>query len=546
MRRAAALLALLAALLHAAPAAADAAEWRSQQPLGAQGRTPLGEVGDLQCWEANRCLLITSGNSGMPAGLYAYDGAGWYLYSTVCGGHGGRIAWVGPDEFWTISDQQAGQQTESERQLQRRSLCHFKGGAVVASYAQPLGVAGSYLPMSAAACLGPDECWFGGERLPGTVNRGAFHLYWNGLGLTSLPSLTEQQPSLADPGRSVFDLAYHGGRLYESVQVLEGDEAPGEPAEQPYFLHRIVPGVQPAFEPEIPANPIVYGGAATNPEELEGFHLSDDGESLWAISGSVVTRQGGVTALRLAPGATNFQQLTLSDPTPAFEIGTRVTGVAAEPGAAAAWVGFRPISDNEFSPARLALVHADGTVDPPLALAPEGEGVGPYWGPAGAIDCPAAGQCWLATEKGWLFHLGPDLPPNGDPAMHQLITFRPRDAGLPTVPPVSLPEDNSGAYSAAGEEIKPEVQEEPLPKRKPALVSKLRQRLLDGNMLELSFVLRVRSHVRLLAKRKGKVVAKTPRYTLPKGPGKVRLHLDPKRWPTKLDLQVHEAKAGRK
>ncbi len=83
--------------------------WRSAQPSGPNGPTPLGEVGDISCWQANRCLLITAGNGGMPAGLYAYDGRKWFLYSRVCGGHGGRIAWAGPTDFWTISDQQSGQ-----------------------------------------------------------------------------------------------------------------------------------------------------------------------------------------------------------------------------------------------------------------------------------------------------------------------------------------------------------------------------------------------------------------------------------------------------
>jgi hypothetical protein len=229
VRRAVALLALLAALAAAPGAAAEWSGWG--QPIGPGGqRTLLGEVGDVECWEANRCVLITGGNGGMPAGIYAYDGAGWYLYSTVCGGSAGSIAWAGPSEFWTISDQQRGQQTGAAP-AQRVSLCHFRGGEVVASYAQPVGEVDSYLPMSAAACLGPDECWFGGERLDGTVNVGAFHLYWNGFSITPVPSLVETQPSLADPGRSVVGLAYHEGDLFEGVRTQVGDEAPGEPVD---------------------------------------------------------------------------------------------------------------------------------------------------------------------------------------------------------------------------------------------------------------------------------------------------------------------------
>jgi hypothetical protein len=537
MRRAATLLTLLATVLAIGTASASAAEWRSEQPIGPIGRTPLGKVGDLECWQANRCVLITAGNGGMPAGVYAYDGSGWHIYSTVCGGHDGRIAWAGPNEFWTISDMQSGQQAEHENQLFRVSLCHFKGGAVVASYAEPLGVAGSYLPMSAAACLGPEECWFAGERLPGTGNVGAFHLYWNGISLTAVPSLTRAQPEIADPGREVSSLASHAGALYEGVRAQPDDEAPGEPAEAPVFLHRVLPGEPPAFPAAPLASPLVYGAAGALPEEMEGFHLSDDGEGLWAVSGAS-SAPAELTVLRLA--GTSFQQLSLADPSEAIEPGAHLYGLAAEPGAAAAWLGFE--SPGSGPGAHLALVHADGSVDPPVDLPGVGEGVGDV-GAAGPIACAAPGQCWMATAEGWLFHLGPDLPRDEDPAMHALITSRPTDNSVPSVPPLTLPEDNSGAAASKGEEEQFEVNPEPLPKKTPALLSKLHQRLLGGNVLELTFVLRAKAHIRLRALRKGKVVAQTKRYTMDKGPGKLRLELDPKRWPTKLDLDVHPVKA---
>jgi hypothetical protein len=93
----------------------------------------------------------------------------------------------------------------------------------------------------------------------------------------------------------------------------------------------------------------------------------------------------------------------------------------------------------------------------------------------------------MATRRGWLFHLGPPLPQDTDPAMHALIAFRPPDESLPTPPPFELPEDDSGSESA--EEEAPPAEgsfETPKPPRK--LVIKLHQ-VVHGNVLELSFVL---------------------------------------------------------
>ncbi|HVW48472.1 MAG TPA: hypothetical protein VHA76_15555 [Solirubrobacterales bacterium] len=514
--------------------------WHTQQPSGAIGPTALGEVGDISCWQANRCVLTTKGNGGMPAGIYAFNGVEWHLYSTVCGGTEGKIAWAGPNEFWTIADQPAGQVIGggSARQTFKVSLCHFKDGAVVASYAEPIGVGSSYRPMNAAACNGPDECWFAGERLPGTGNVGAFHLYWNGLTLTPVPSLSQLQPQLHDPGRSVFGLAYHRGALYEGVTVAEGDTAPGEAAGEPDLLHRVVPGTLPEFVGIAANAPVTYGGAEATAADLQGFRLSDGGGALWAASGAHPggSTLGAVTVLRL--GAGGLEQVTLDDPRSTFKAGDVVSGLAAEPGTEAAWIAYGHANElaGTFR-ARVALVRADGTVEGPISLPLEGEGAPAAVGPAGPITCPAVHQCWMASSSGWLFHLGPNLPVDEDPAMNGVISFRPPDNSLPSVPPIFLPEDNSGADEETKKQ-QAEIEAEPLPKRKPALLYKLHQKLI-GHTLELTFVLRAKAHVQLLAKRKGKVVAKTGRLTLDKGPGRLRVRLDPRRWPTKLDLQVH-------
>lgn len=539
------ILSVLLALAGAtfATSAAAAEEWHSEQPVAAGLGVPtaLGPVGDIEFWAPNRGMLITAGNGGNPAGLYAYDGSGWYRYSTVCGGHEGRIAWAAPDDFWTISDQPAGQET-GQAPPQHISLCHFQGGQVVASYAEPVGVAESYLPLNAAACAGPDDCWFAGDRLPGTTNVGAFHLHWDGSALTAIPSLTDPQPEIVDPGRSVESLAFHGGDLFESVAIREGDTAPEESVSQPSFLHRIVEGAASRFAPLTTEEPIVYGGAGAEPTQLEAFRLTGDDEGLWAIAG-VESAPATVTALRLGPEG--FEQVVLEDLAGVFGPGDRILGAAAEPGSDDAWVGFRVSGDPINAPARLTVIHADGTVDQPTILPAEGEGIGRK-GPAGPIACPAAGQCWMATGTGWLFHLGPGLPQDTDPAMHVLVSFRPPDNSLPSVPPISLPEDNSGAESPA-EETPDELGEIPPTRRPRPLYSKLRQRVIGDSLLEMTFVLHSKAHVRLIARRKGHIVAETPRYTMAKGPRSLRLRLDPKHWPSKLELKAHAVgkKAGR-
>ncbi|HET6999117.1 MAG TPA: hypothetical protein VFI03_11060 [Solirubrobacterales bacterium] len=551
---------LLLALCASAPAALGAETWRSQQPAAGQGDFPLlGEVGDIECWngEANRCLLITAGNGGVAAGLFAYDGAGWYRYSTVCGGHEGRIAWAGPDEFWTVSDQQPGQAT-TKKPPSRVSLCHFKGGRVVASYGEPVEVATSYQPMSAAACSGPSNCWFGGERLPATgLNQGAFHLHWNGSSISPIPSPTVFS-ELSDPGRSVSSLAFHQGGLYEGVDVREGDVPNAEEEEKaelgPSFLHRIEPGAPIPFQPLFGAERFSLGGQFAEASELQGFHLTgEDGEGLWAVAGS--EGLASVTVLRLGSGGLAQVPLQVPETPPAlFGEGVRVSSVAAEPGAERVWVAFRAATDPAESltpPARLIRVHADGTLGPETTLPLPGDQAGgePIGnkGVAGPIACTATEQCWLATRRGWLFHLGPDPAKQDDPAMHVLVTSRPPDNSLPSLPPIELPEDDSGAGGAGSSGQEPVPGEiEPLPKQQPPLLSKIKQRLIGGTLIELSFSLREKAKVRLIARRKGKIVAKTKSYTMTKGRHSLRLRLDPKRWPTKLDLKAKEVKKGSK
>src|SRR5262249_41452525 len=130
---------------------------------------PLGKVGAIEFWAPNRGLLITAGNPPtVPPGVWAYNGREWHELAEVCGASDGRIAWAGPEEFWTISDGRPGQVgIEGGRPpLEDNTLCHFDAGQVVGSYASLAFRLDSYQAMHAAGCLSPSDCWFAGDVLP--------------------------------------------------------------------------------------------------------------------------------------------------------------------------------------------------------------------------------------------------------------------------------------------------------------------------------------------------------------------------------------------
>lgn len=567
---AAALLAVAVAvaawLAVARPAAASAAgleddggaQWRLEPvlPPEVDGERPsslpigLGPVGDVEFWTPNRGLLITAGSgSTIAPGLWAYNGVSWHELSTVCGATDGRIAWAGPEEFWTVSDGRPGQAADAHGNpapLEDDTLCHFKGGAVVASYASPAFEASSYQPMQAAACLSAFDCWFGGDALP-EPQIGSFHLHWNGRSNT-----LEETPYVGE-GRAVEDMRAFDGEIYESVRITSADPVFEHLAEPP-ALHLINPlGVTPTFE-AIRGLPLYSSGEF--PEALDALHLSADGESLWAAAGPRgETPEGSeparVTVARYLPGLGWSQVLGPESAAPDPLAGDVVRAIAADPGTQAAWLALAPSSESGDDPtasAIVARVDAQGAVSDEQTLPSpqeEAEGVGPK-GAAAHITCPAAHECWLVTTQGWLFHLSASPagtpPPEGvdnDPAFAGVIAYRPPDEGLPQVLPDAPPPGESGLPSEP-----PQPQPEPAPASAPAremvaLVSGVHLRLVHGTTLEMRFHLAVKARVRLLAKRRSSVVAATPTRTFGAGNRSLLLRLERNRWPTKLDLQSH-------
>ncbi len=544
----------LALAVRAAPVSAQEppeapATWQLAQPpppsspSGVTSQAPigLGRIGDIEFWAPNRGLLITEGSPPtIPAGLWAYNGREWHELATVCGATDGRIAWAGPEEFWTISDGRPGQVqagTGVRPPLQDNTLCRFAGGQVVASYAHPAFEADSYQAMHAAGCITPTDCWFGGDPLP-EPQIGAFQLHWNGSSLEAEP--------YAGEGHAIEDMRLFEEHLYASVRVSPEDRLSPEAEEllEVPVLHRINPeGVQPTLEPEFGLP--LSGGAEPNP--LDFLHLSAAAGALWGAAGVSSTGGGGqVTVVRRAEGSWSQVLGPATDPSgEALFPGDVVSAIAAEPDTGGAWLGLDSAADAKApSPVARALVariSADGQVSEEQALPADG----PPKGAVAEIACPAVHDCWLATTQGWLFHLsveGESLPLDADPAFAGLIAARPIDQGLAQLPPDAPPPDDSGEAEGPpsyGTQI-PQVE---LPKSETrvavALLSRLRSRLVHGTTLELSFRLAVKARVRLTAKRRGHVVAATPLRTFAAGNRRLLLHLERQRWPTKLALQTH-------
>jgi hypothetical protein len=564
--------------LQVTPAAGEEASWRLEQPPppppppGVEGSsTPigLGKIGDIEFFAPNRGLLITAGNPPtIPPGVWAYNGIGWHELATVCGATDGRIAWAGPEEFWTVSDGRRGQaEGLQSTPLEDDTLCHFAAPAgqpleVKGSYASLAFRSDSYQPMHGASCLSASDCWFAGGILPDPeLQRGAFHLHWNGSSLTAEPN---------PQGRAVEDMRRFGRYLYESVRVGRNDKLTfPESASAPSDLHLITPiGVQPTFISLTPGVPAYAEGEV--PAALDFLHLSSDERSIWGAADPAETPEGSapgeVTIVHdsgntwsqvLGPGAdppggNPFTKFLKPQNTQEENANEQVNSVAAEPGGERAWLALTSgenASRGAAAPALVARISSSGEVSQRQTLPSSAEGETPK-GVADKVACPAPEDCWLASTQGWLFHLSTSAArraeqsnPDTDPAFSNPnpITFRPPDAGIPPIVPDAPPVDDSGLLgeppSSRGSLTEaPTSNESRIPV---ALISHIRTRLLKGSVLELRFHLAVKARVRLLARRHRSVVASTPMRVFAAGDRRLLLRLNVRLWPTKLDLQSH-------
>jgi hypothetical protein len=572
---------LAPALAKAEPLADDGgAEWRLEQPEAPEAPpgverptwlVGLGHIGDVEFYAPNRGALITAGNgSTVPAGVWLYNGVRWRELATVCGASDGKIAWAGPDEFWTVSDGRPGGAPDSNGKappLQDNTLCHFAVGPggrfeVVGSYGAPAFQTTSYQAMHGAVCLAPNDCWFGGDPLKAPAE-GAFQLHWDGATMTAIPYVPE--------GHAVEEMRSFEGSVFQSLRLLAGDTRQKHEATVPP-LRRIVPGTSPPEYESVLNVPLYTFGES--PLWLDALHLGADGESLWVAAGPSeagveAPTEPGVTIARYSklewvPVLEEFVEQptpvwnkvvgpeTTPDGTEAFGADRTAMSIAAEPGSHAAWLATDSRLDardpKPGAPAALARIGADGSITDRLALPEGGGSVGPK-GAGEHLACPAAHDCWAVTTQGWIFHLsnGEEAGAAPDPAFAELagetpINSRPLDESIPQTQPDTVPEDTSGEREGGSEQPISELLKSvpsPFASITVPLLSRVRTRLIHGTTLQLSFHLAVKARVRLVAKRKKKTVASSRLQILGAGDHKLRLKLNARRWPTKLDLQTH-------
>lgn len=582
---AACLLALgLAGSVQASPLGDDGgAEWVREQPEPPEPppgiekpawQVGLGKVGDIEFYSPNRGALITAGNgSTVPPGVWLYNGLRWRELSIECGATDGRIAWAGPDEFWTVSDGRTGQAANANGQLpslEDDTLCRFKAEPpthpkfeIVGSYATLGFLTTSYLAMHGAACLSANDCWFGGQPLIAPA-LGAFQLHWNGRNVISEPYDQE--------GHEVAAMVPFEGDVYESLLLSKSDRDLIESTEVPPLRRIVGEGEPPVYETKL--EPPIYG-PRESPYSLDSLRLGADAEALWVAagpkpSGNEVGESAGVTIARYSK--TQYVPVLgeyITEETPSWDtlIGPEshpdgierfgeteaVTSIAAEPGTNAAWIALDEALDEEkpnaTAPARVARIEGDGQIGDELQLPENAKPLGPT-GAASLLSCPAAHDCWMVTSQGWLFHLhvageaveGPADSAFAEEPGETPITYRPPDESTPQTVLDTLPEDDSGAKEGEEQESFAKitkVEVEPFARVTLPLLTHVHSRLIHGTTLDLSFHLAVKARVQLLAKRRKRVVAKTAEETLKAGNRQLLLKLNAKQWPTSLDLKTH-------
>ncbi|MDQ3632342.1 MAG: hypothetical protein M3417_13945, partial [Actinomycetota bacterium] len=224
----------------------------------------------------------------------------------------------------------------------------------------------------------------------------------------------------------------------------------------------------------------------------------------------------------------------------------RFVDVGVLPGTQAAWTAVQPYADRGSSTAdaTVARITSDGIVK---SVELPGSGAGR--GAASKIDCPAPDECWMVTTAGWLFHLtdGTPRPPTRDPAFADRIDFRPNESSAQFVPDTP-PADDSRLFAPPPTELPAAAAPPPAvgpARRIKALIFKVsKPRVSRRLVLRISFTMRRSGRVQLLARRRGKTVAKSTNRLMKPGRKTIRLKLTRKRYPDALKFVIREKNGG--
>ncbi|WP_026912713.1 hypothetical protein [Patulibacter minatonensis] len=542
-------LATAAVLCGAGASSASAASWTNvplPPPPGGAFSVPAGFVGDIAFWAPNRGLMTVGGNNSVKPGLYSWDGESWHQLSTVCGGGpNAKIAWAGPDEFWTITGPSVGTLPNG------LGVCHYRGGAVVGSYSF-YNVPDFVPQVNAATCRTASDCWFGGVGATsvGGNRVGAFHLHWDG---TTLSSVYNGQ------GRGVSDLITHRGQVLESTYVGTGPGAQGTrpflnaPEPVPALLHRI-DGLSFTNAPFTPAP---MDGVPTDGTDLRS--LDTDGTTAWAVGGGANSgpsaADGFVPRTPIAvrkDGDGAWQELPLQGDLPTAKW---FGSVAALPETRAAWAtladtevaGATP--SGETSAPSVAFVGADGQVSTERLDDREG---GAARGAATAIACPTSDDCWVATARGYLYRRtsGATYARDTDPAFQGTITIRPNEAASQVIPD-EPPADDSRLLAPPVVLAPPVAPVPPECDAPPALVSRVKagRKALTARQkrqqnakitLVIRFKLARRAKVGVIAKRGRKTVGRAKAKTFRPGTRSLEVAVRRKSFPKKISFTLKE------
>jgi hypothetical protein len=147
----------------------------------------------------------------------------------------------------------------------------------------------------------------------------------------------------------------------------------------------------------------------------------------------------------------------------------------------------------------------------------------------------------MVTNAGWLFHYsdGTPLERDTDPAFAGPISTRPNEAAEQFVPDAA-PADDSQLFAPPPVEVQPDATVAQEPEQLEALIKNLAKPKLKGTTLSLTFTVSRKARIQLIARRNGRVVAKSPNRTFKRGKHTIKLKLSRKKWPTRLSFKTKE------